>query len=78
MPPSEPGREDPNAIFIIEADFLVNYEIKSEIDEECIKAFADNNAAHNVWPFWRQHVFDTISRARLPHLDIPLFLGFMA
>ena len=61
--------------FEIEADFLIEYDVKSEISDAAIKAFAESNSVHNVWPFWRQHVFDTVSRGRLPHLDIPLFGG---
>lgn len=61
--------------FEIEADFLVEYEIKSELSPDAMKAFADINSVHNVWPFWRQHVFDVVSRGRLPHLEIPLFSG---
>lgn len=70
------GEEDRLAAFQIEAAFLVIYEMQSEIDTDCIKAFADNNAVHNVWPFWRQHVFDVVSRGRLPQLEIPLYSGF--
>jgi preprotein translocase subunit SecB len=59
--------------FEIEADFLVEYEMVAEVSEAAIKTFADHNSVHNVWPFWRQHVFDIVSRGRLPHLDIPLY-----
>lgn len=76
VPPSKDDESEADAFFVIEADFLVNYEMKADIDQECIKAFADNNAVHNVWPFWRQHVYDMVSRARLPHLEIPLYSGF--
>ena len=61
--------------FEIEADFLVEYEVRAKLSEAAIKAFADANSVHNVWPFWRQHVFDIVSRARLPHLQVPLFNG---
>jgi hypothetical protein len=61
--------------FEIEADFLVEYDVTIKLSDAAISAFADNNSVHNVWPFWRQHVFDTVSRGRLPHLDIPLFGG---
>jgi hypothetical protein len=68
------GSEPP--VFIeIEADFLADYEITSDISEESIKAFASFNAVHNVWPFWRQHVFDVVQRARLDPIEIPLFSG---
>jgi preprotein translocase subunit SecB len=63
----------PPVYFEIEADFLVEYDVKKELSEAAIKAFADNNSVHNVWPFWRQHVFDAVSRGRLPHLEVPLF-----
>ncbi len=72
------SREDVQAYFQIEAEFLVSYEMQGTIDQECMRAFSDNNAVHNVWPFWRQHVFDIVSRARLPHLEIPLYSGLMA
>jgi hypothetical protein len=61
--------------FVIEAEFLVEYEVTHALGEEAVKSFAHFNGVHNVWPFWRQHVFDIVQRARLPHLDIPLFAG---
>ncbi|HEY4212202.1 MAG TPA: hypothetical protein VGM84_12020 [Steroidobacteraceae bacterium] len=66
---------DLTVYFQIEADFMVEYEVTSELSEAAIKAFADVNSVHNVWPFWRQHVFDTVTRARMPHLNVPLFGG---
>lgn len=65
--------EDVEVYFYIEADFVVEYELLHEVDEDALKVFADYNSIHNVWPFWRQHVFDIVQRSRLPHLDIPLF-----
>ena len=59
----------------IEADFIAEYEVKSELTEEAITAFAGFNAVHNVWPFWRQHVYDIVNRGRLKHIDIPLYSG---
>lgn len=69
------GMQPENApvYFEIEADFLVEYELTAEISEAATKAFADHNCVHNVWPFWRQHVFDVVSRGRLPHLEVPLY-----
>lgn len=66
---------EPLVYFQIEAKFLVEYEITGQLDEDKIKAFADYNAVHNAWPFWRQHVYDIVQRSRLPHMDIPLFPG---
>lgn len=61
--------------FEIEADFLVRYQMTGELDESALDVFANFNAVHNAWPFWRQHVFDIVQRGRLPHLDVPLFSG---
>jgi preprotein translocase subunit SecB len=62
-------------LFMIEADYLVEYRIKSELSGDAAKAFAHFNGVHNVWPFWRQHVFTMVEQGRLPHIDIPLFTG---
>lgn len=66
---------EPAVFFFIEADFVVEYEMTGTLDDKAIKAFADINSVHNVWPFWRQHVFDIVQRGHLPKLDIPLFSG---
>lgn len=65
--------EEPQPLFVIEAHFLVEYEADDVLDEASIRDFADFNAVHNVWPFWRQHVFDITQRARLPQVPVPLF-----
>src|SRR3546814_16827182 len=57
----------------IEAEFVVVYEVLDDIDETSISQFANFNAVHNVWPFWRQHVFDIVQRGRLPQIEVPLF-----
>lgn len=62
-------------LFMIEADYLVEYRIIDEISDDAAKAFAHINGVHNVWPFWRQHVFTMVEQGRLPHIDVPLFTG---
>lgn len=70
------NKNDPGAVFlIIEADYIVDYRIKSDLQEEALKAFAEFNAVHNVWPFWRQHVFDVVDKGRLPRIEVPFFAG---
>ena len=65
---------DETKVFVeIEADYIVQYRLLDELDETALSCFADYNAVHNVWPFWRQHVFDLVQRSRLPHINIPLF-----
>jgi preprotein translocase subunit SecB len=67
--------QDPKVYFGIEADYFVVYDMICPISQDALTAFADFNAVHNVWPFWRQHVFDLIGKARLPTLQVPLFTG---
>jgi preprotein translocase subunit SecB len=59
----------------IEATFMAEYSLTDDIPEDALQAFAELNGVHNVWPFWRQHVFDIVQRAGLPHIDVPLFAG---
>ncbi|RZO86875.1 MAG: hypothetical protein EVA65_00940 [Oceanococcus sp.] len=62
-------------LFRIEADFVAEYSIDGCPSDESVQAFAKYNAVHNVWPFWRQHLFDVVNRARLPQLAVPLMSG---
>jgi preprotein translocase subunit SecB len=59
----------------IEADFMVTYRLQAEIEDPALSAFSNFNAVHNVWPFWRQHVFDIVQRGELPNIEVPLFAG---
>lgn len=67
--------DNPEVYFLIECEFQVEYEMTGDLDEKALATFANLNGVHNVWPFWRQHVYDIVQRARLPQLDIPLFAG---
>lgn len=68
----ESAADDKSLLFRIEADFIANYVVVDELSDEAAEAFARHNALHNVWPFWRQHVFDVVQRGRLPKLNVPL------
>lgn len=72
-PDPEKEEQERPIYFVIEARFLVEYTMTHDLSEEAIKIFAQHNSVHNVWPFWRQHVFDIVQRGRLPHIDVPLF-----
>lgn len=67
---------DPPVYVEIQAEFRVTYEISvQDLSEDAMKVFAQFNVIHNVWPFWRQHVFDVVQRGGLPKLEVPLFAG---
>ena len=62
-------------LFVIEATFLADYLQNGDLSDEELNVFSSYNAVHNVWPFWRQHVYDVVQRARLPQVEVPLFAG---
>lgn len=66
---------DTKVLIEIEADFIVDYVCKSEVGQDAAVAFSEINAVHIVWPFWRQHVFDVVARAKLPPIEVPLLAG---
>ncbi|MGM1042043.1 hypothetical protein [Stenotrophomonas sepilia] len=73
----EDGDEDESVeqrlLFELETSFAVVYQVISDPAREDFMKFVRLNCVHNAWPFWRQHVFDTLKRASLPVLPIPLF-----
>ena len=60
-------------LFAIRGEYRVDYLEAKELTDNELDAFTEFNSVHNVWPFWRQHVHETISRASLPRITIPLF-----
>lgn len=69
------GDETEQVIYTLESIFSVDYIILQELLEEEVSEFARFNAVHNVWPFWRQHVYDSIKKASLPVPEVPFFAG---
>ena len=60
-------------LFSIRGAFRVDYLETKDLTEKELDAFTQFNSVHNVWPFWRQHVYETVSKASLPRISIPLF-----
>ncbi len=59
----------------LEATFAVDYIVETMPEPDDLQQFVDFNCVHNAWPFWRQHVYDTMKRASLPVPIIPFFSG---
>ncbi len=68
-----PDSLDERVLFELETSFAVVYQIVSEPAPEDFERFVRLNCVHNAWSFWRQHVFDTLKRASLPVLPVPLY-----
>lgn len=69
----EPTERD--VFFTIEATFAAEYLIADSLSEEETGEFSKHNAVHNVWPFWRHHVFSIVNSANLPRINVPLLRG---
>ena len=67
------GSEGEKALFTIRGEYRVDYLEVKELTEIELDAFTQFNSVHNIWPFWRQHVYETISKASLPRITIPFF-----
>lgn len=64
--------DDEKELFSVKASFRAEYIVLKELTVEESQEFCKHNAVHNVWPFWRMHVFNTLKLACLPQLNIPL------
>ena len=60
-------------LFSIQSVYRVDYAERERLTREELATFSQYNSVHNVWPFWRQHVSDVVSRASLPRITIPFF-----
>jgi preprotein translocase subunit SecB len=72
---AEKDKEEATPLHTIEATFAVEYVVLKEFTEEQFKDFCAFNCVHNVWPFWRQHVYDTLKKASLPMVSVPFYPG---
>ena len=64
-----------DSLFTIQAEYRVDYLERKVLTEHELDAFTQFNSVHNVWPFWRHHVYETVSKASLPRITIPFFKG---
>lgn len=55
----------------IEGKYIAEYEIKEELSEECLDAFALKNASYHVWPYWREFVASACLRLNVPKQVLP-------
>lgn len=54
--------------------FRLSYAISGDgaLDQDDLNNFAHWNAMFNAWPYWRELVSSTLSRAQLPHFLVPV------
>jgi hypothetical protein len=54
--------------------FRATYTLEAgpDLDDDDLEQFAHWNAVFNAWPYWREYVASTLSRAHLPPLTVPV------
>jgi len=56
----------------IECTLLVEYDSAISLTDELFKVFCDRNLGLNTWPYFREFVQNTVCRAGLPPLILPV------
>ncbi|TMM46085.1 preprotein translocase subunit SecB [Colwellia ponticola] len=56
---------------VIEAEFVVEYLIENDLDDDCLNEFALKNASFHVWPYWRELVSAQCERMQMPRVIMP-------
>lgn len=67
----EDKADEPQVFAIIEAEYIAEYRLKSELEQACIDEFAHQNASFHVWPYWREYLASQCERLRLPRVMLP-------
>lgn len=55
----------------IEAEFIGEYRLLTELSQDCVNEFALKNASYHLWPYWREYLASQCERMRLPRLVLP-------
>jgi hypothetical protein len=66
------SKEDVNPTALIEAEFVAEYNITNDLEDECLDEFALKNVSYHVWPYWRELLTSQCERMRLPRLFLPM------
>lgn len=68
---SPEDENDPDIKAFVEADFIAEYQLTAELEQEALDAFALKNASYHVWPYWRELLSSQCERLRLPRVVLP-------
>jgi preprotein translocase subunit SecB len=56
----------------IEAEYIAEYKITSELQKDCLDEFALKNVSYYVWPYWRELLASQCERMKLPRTLLPM------
>ena len=61
-----------NPQVFIEAEFVAEYAVNDDLEDECFNEFALRNVSYHVWPYWRELLTSQCDRMRLPRMMLPM------
>lgn len=64
-------QEDESVKAFIEAEFIAEYIVDEDLEQDCIDEYALKNASYHVWPYWREFLMSQCTRMYLPRLVLP-------
>lgn len=56
----------------IDAKYVAEYALLSELEQECLDEFALHNASYHVWPYWREFILSSCQRMNAPKMMLPM------
>ena len=56
----------------IDAKYVAEYALLSELEQECLDEFALHNASYHVWPYWREFILSSCQRMNAPRMMLPM------
>jgi hypothetical protein len=63
--------EDESIRALIEAVFIAEYKLDTEIEQVCIDEYSLKNSSYHVWPYWREFLMSQCNRMYLPRMVLP-------
>ncbi|NWO03111.1 MAG: hypothetical protein HLX52_09180 [Idiomarinaceae bacterium] len=73
--PASEVDDDKIVLLEITASYCVDFIAPREFDlsMEGFERFCRSKVLNYIWPFWREHVYSSCAKARVPKFDIPTF-----
>lgn len=56
----------------IDAKYVAEYTLLSELEQESLDEFALKNASYHVWPYWREFILSSCQRMNAPRMMLPM------
>lgn len=69
----EPSDESVDVLGKIDANYVAEYKMSSNVEQEALDEFALKNVSYHVWPYFREFVTSQTARMNVPKIVLPMF-----